>query len=422
MRQVMKSFSWALGCVLVVGVAFGASGARATEIIPGVENLAQYHAKELAGKRVAILTNPTGVGLDFTSTIDLVRALPNVTVVRLFSPEHGLRGGYSAGQKVDETKDPVSGLPIVSLYGKSRRPSQESLKGLDVVLYDIQDVGVRHYTFVSSLTYMMEECEKAGVEVWVLDRPDPMGGMIVGGPMLEDDLKSFIGIHNVPLIYGMTPGEWARMIQAERTPKVHLKIIPVRGWTRGMTYGQIGWPWVPPSPNIPRWESCIHYAMTGTIGETGKVSEGVGTPLPFELIGAPWLDGARFAKGLTALQLPGVAFRAASFTPRFGAFSGQTCNGAQMYVTDTKAVDPARVQLELMAALNRLAADKAIFKSGRKGQEGDSLFLKALGDKALGATLADAQDPHAHDKRINEQIEAFMKRRAKYLIYDEPKD
>ena len=182
------------------------------EVLPGVEVLARDHAHELAGKRVGILTNPTGVTRELKSTIDVIRSLPQVRVVRLFSPEHGLRGQHYAGDKVSENLDPVSRLPVVSLYGATRKPTPEMLEGLDMVIYDIQDVGHRTYTYVSTLTYLMEACEEAGVAVWVLDRPDPMGGHLTGGPMLDPDLESFIGIHPVPQVYGMTPGEWAQTV------------------------------------------------------------------------------------------------------------------------------------------------------------------------------------------------------------------
>ncbi len=396
---------------------FGVSKATSADVLPGVEVLARDFAGDLAGKRVGILTNPTGVDSNLNSTIDVVRGLKGVKVVRLFSPEHGLRGGYYAGEKVDETRDPVSGLPIASLYGQTRRPTPEMLKDLDVVLYDIQDVGVRHYTFVSTLTLMMEECEKTGVAVWVLDRPEPTGGKIVGGPMIEDRLLSFIGIHNVPLVYGMTPGEWARMIQAERTPKVKLRVIPMKGWRRGMTYGDLGWAWVPPSPHIPRWESCYFYAMTGTIGELGTVNEGVGTPLPFEMIGAPWLDGVKFARAMNALHLPGVRFRPATFTPHYGNYEGKTCQGVQIHVEDFRKIDPPKIEFELMAQLAKIAPEQKIFKAGMEKGKETSGFLPALGDSRLAESLARNEDPHVHSDRIGKELQKFLERRQRCLLY-----
>jgi uncharacterized protein YbbC (DUF1343 family) len=406
-RKQLRAF--ALISVLVL--CLSASGFA--EALPGVEVLLRDHAGELNGKRLGLLTNPTGVDRRLNHTIDLIRAIPGARLARLFAPEHGVRGGYYAGEKVDETKDPISGIPIASLYGRTRRPTPEMLKDLDIVLYDIQDVGNRHYTFISSLAYMMEECEKAGVAVWVLDRPEPMGGNIVGGAMLNAGLITFIGIHTIPEVYGMTPGEFARMYQAEKTPKLDLRVVPLEGWKRGMNYGALGWVWVSPSQHIPRWESCYYYSITGTIGELGRVSEGVGVPLPFELLGAPFVDGVRLAKELNARSLPGVVFRPATFSPRYGRFQGKSCQGVQIHITDYSKVNPPVVATELMAALNRLYADQKIFSNLSEG----NLFLPALGDPALADHLADGGNPLDHQKRINSELEKFLTRRTKYLLY-----
>ena len=390
---------------------------EALPVLTGLEVLLRDHAAELQGRRIGILTNPTGVTRALDSTIDAVRALPGIEVVRLFGPEHGVRGQHFAGAKVNETVDPVSGLPVVSLYGATRRPTQEMLEGLDVVLYDIQDVGHRTYTYVSTLTYLMEACAAAGVAVWVLDRPDPLGGRVVGGPMLDPDLVSFIGVHPVPQVYGMTPGEWARMVRAERVPEVDLRVIPLEGWQRGMTYGETGLPWVPPSQHIPHWESSFFYAMTGTIGELRRVNEGVGTPTPFELIGAPWLDGREFAHRLNALGLPGVRFRALSYTPRYGTGSGELLQGVQIHVLDYEGVDPPRVGTALMAQLAEIAPEQAIFARYLNDDGSATGFLKALGDRAIAEALAENRVPQALVTGESQALRDFMKRRAGYLIY-----
>ena len=386
-------------------------------VLPGVEVLLRDHAAALRGLRVGILTNPTGVTRMLESTIDVVRALPGVDVVRLFGPEHGVRGQHFAGAKVNETVDAVSGLPVVSLYGATRRPTPAMLEGLDVVLYDIQDVGHRTYTYVSTLTYLMEACAEAGVAVWVLDRPDPLGGRVVGGPMLDPDLESFIGVHPVPQVYGMTPGEWARMIRAERAPDIELRVIPLAGWRRGMTYGETGLPWVPPSQHIPHWESAFFYAMTGTIGELRRVNEGVGTPTPFELLGAPWLDGLEFARRMNALGLPGVRFRALSYTPRYGTGSGELLQGVQIHVLDYGAVDPSRVGAALMAQLVGMAPEQHIFARYLNDDGSATGFLKALGERSIAETLAENRVPEALVTGESEALRAFRTRRADYLIY-----
>lgn len=405
-----------LAIVPALLVLFQVAPVRAANVLVGVEVLARSHARDLAGRRVGLITNPTGVDRELNSTIDIVRALPDVKLVRLFAPEHGVRGAHYAGDKVDETRDPVSGIPIASLYGKTRRPTPEMLADLDVVLYDIQDVGVRHYTFVSTLTYMMEACEKAGVEVWVLDRPEPMGGRVVGGPVLESDLKGFIGIHEVPVVYGLTPGEWARMIQAERTPGLKLRVIPLEGWRRGMNYGALDRPWVPPSQHIPHWETCYFYAMTGIIGEISDISVGVGYTLPFEAIGAPWIDGPALAKRLNALDLAGARFRPFAFVPRYGAFTGKPCNGVQIHVTDFERVDPQRIELALMEQIDALHPKQGLFRKALENK--DCLFQAALGDRALARGLAAGESPAKHAPRLDAELARYLARRAKFLLYE----
>ena len=386
------------------------------EVLPGVEVLVRDHARDLEGKRIGILTNPTGVTRTLESTIDVVRALPNAEVVRLFSPEHGLRGQHYAGDKVNENVDPISGLPVESLYGATRKPTPEMLEGLDIVMYDIQDVGHRTYTYVSSLTYLMEACEAAGVAVWVLDRPDPMGGQITGGPMLDDDLQSFIGIHPVPQVYGMTPGEWARMIKAERTPDIELRVIAMDGWQRGMNYGELGWIWIPTSQHIPHWESSYFYAMTGTLGELHALNNGVGTPSPFQLLGAQWLQPIEFAARLNAQELPGVIFRPTSFKPRYAFGTGELLHGVQIHISDIKTVDPTKVLTALMLELMHAAPERKLFDALDNGNGQATMFLKALGDRSLAELLA-RNKLDAFETTGNQALESFRERRLKYLIY-----
>ena len=414
MRYNLHLSTMILAMCLLVWASAAMPAVAAPDVWPGVEVLVHEQPGLLAGKHVGILTNPTGVDRHLLSTIDLIRALPGVTVVRLFAPEHGLRGGVPAGEHIGDSKDAISGLPIVTLYGATRRPTPAMLEGLDTVVYDIQDVGHRTYTFVSSLTNLMEACEAAGVEVMVLDRPDPMGGEAVGGPPLADDLHSFIGIHNVPQVYGLTPGEWARLIQCERTPKLRLTVVPMKGWRRGMTYGDLGWPWVPPSPHIPHWESSYFYAMTGTLGELQAVSEGVGTPSPFELVGAPWIDSVKLAEVLNTQGLTGVLFRPTVFTPRYGPFEGKECLGVQIHLVDPHHCDPARVCRAILETLARQYPGRALFKPS--DSERYRMFLKALGDHPLAEALATG-DFAGVDAYLDAAQAAYRARRAAVLIY-----
>ncbi len=399
-----------------MGAWRGVAAQSETPVTPGVEVLVDAFAARLEGKRVAILTNPSGVDRAMVSTIDRVRELPRINVIRLFAPEHGLRGGLAAGEMVKGGKDPVSGLPVVSLHGASRRPSRDDLKDLDIVLYDIQDVGHRTYTFVSSLTYLMEACEEAGVAVWVLDRPEPMGGKHFGGPMLDKANVSFIGVHDVPQVYGMTPGEWARLIQRERTPRLELSVVPMRGWRRGMTYGELGWVWVPPSEHIPRWESSFFYAMTGTLGELGVVSEGVGTPLPFEQIGAPWIDARQLARALNRPALDGVKFRPTTFRPRYGAYQDKTCFGVQIHLTHPKTCQPYRVSDLILTTLARDYAGRELFKPGSNDRY--RMFLKAVGDGMFANALSSDDGFETYRGRARARLEDYARRRQAVLIYE----
>ncbi len=383
---------------------------------PGIEILARHYADQLRNKRVGILTNPTGIDRNLRSTIDIIRSLPDVNVIRLFSPEHGIRGSYKAGEKVDEYIDAATGLQIVSLYGKSRKPPTSSIDDLDVVVYDIQDIGSRTYTFISTMTYMMESCEKAGVSFLVLDRPCPMGGDRIGGPMIEDRFLSFIGIHNVPQVYGLTAGEWARLMQAERTPGIRLAVIPMKGWRRGRLFGDLGFPWVPTSEHIPAWETAFFYAMTGSLGELGNVSNGVGTPTPFELVGAPWVDAAKITAAMNRKALGGVRFRSTSFRPRYGTFDGVLCHGFQIHKTGPSQCDPAKVGLKILEVLSMLYPEKNLFRD--TGSGGYRMFQKSVGDSRLLERLGSGQELGSSEKILERSLQDYGKRRHAVLIYE----
>jgi uncharacterized protein YbbC (DUF1343 family) len=408
----VRVYPWtAFFCLWLSG---GPAWPAPVEVRPGIEILCDHYAARLAGKRVGIVTNPTAIDRFGAHAIDRIAALPDVKLVRLFAPEHGLRGGYQAGEKVEDAKDPVTGLPVVSLHGATRRPPAESLQGLDVVIYDIQDIGSRSYTFVSTLTYMMEACEKAGVAVMVLDRPDPLGGNKIGGPLLNAANRSFIGVHEVSLVYGMTPGEWARLIQRERTPGIELTVVPMSRWKRGMVYGDLGWAWVPPSEHVPRWETSFFYAMTGTLGELGVLSEGVGTPLPFEQVGAPWVDAQGLAAAMNRRNMAGVWFRPTTFRPRYGSFQGDFCQGVQIHLRDPHVCNPAVVGIALLETLQRMYPERELFKP--RAGNAYAMFVKALGDSAVAERLAAGRVGEIEDK-IATDLQSYLARRAEILIY-----
>src|SRR6185436_3937605 len=292
------SFTGALvltGCTL--------TQAASARVKLGNETLAQHKFKELAGKRVGLITNPSGVNGNLESTIDVLRVAPNVKLAALFGPEHGVYGDVPAGEKIDSRTDPRTGLPVHSLYGKTHKPTPEMLKGLDALVYDLQDTGCRSYTFISTMGVAMEACGEAGIEFIVLDRPNPLGGVRIEGAMIEDEkLRSFVSKWDIPYVYGMTCGELAGMINGEGWIKKSCKltVIPMKGWKRSMTWRDTGLPWVPTSPHVPHGESPMFQVATGMLGEIGGVSTGIGYTLPFQCVAAPGVDQHKLAATLNA--------------------------------------------------------------------------------------------------------------------------
>lgn len=398
-------------------------------VLPGLET-ARAQAPGLRGLRVGYLTNPTGASRDLRHGVEHAEHWLGVKIARLFAPEHGLRGGLGAAICFGDGVDASTQLPIVSLHGERRRPLPEHLEELDAVVYDIQDVGHRAYTYISSLALMIEACAEAGVELWVLDRPDPLGGATVGGPMLDEDLRSFIGIHNVAQNYGLTPGEFARLYAAERAPDAAVRVVTMQGWRRGMSYGETGWAWIPPSEHIPHWETCRHYAMTGTLGELGIVSNGVGTPQPFELIGAPWIDAFELAAALNENFKRrgdgGVAARAAQFHPRYGTHAGEACGGVQLHASDGGACNPAAAGQTILITLSELYRERGLFtptapsepEPGRPGPEPYGLFLKALGSRAFADALARGGPFDEVEASLDVHRTDYLKRREAFLLYE----
>ncbi|MDB6124403.1 MAG: hypothetical protein JWQ71_3396, partial [Pedosphaera sp.] len=292
----------------------------------GNEVLAQHGFKELQGKRVGLICNPSGVNGELESTIDILRSAKCVKLVALFGPEHGIYGDVPAGDKVEKRVDQRTGLPVHSLYGdkpEKRKPSPEMLAGLDALVYDLQDTGCRSYTFISSMGLAMEACGEAGIEFIVLDRPNPLGGKRVEGPAVEEKFRSFVGKWDIPYVYGMTCGELARMINGERWIKktCKLTVVPLHGWKRSMIWSDTGLPWVPTSPHVPHEDSPLFQVATGMIGETGKASIGVGYTLPFQCIAAPKLDAHKMADLINSYESPGVKFVPVTFKPYYATFA-----------------------------------------------------------------------------------------------------
>jgi uncharacterized protein YbbC (DUF1343 family) len=350
----------------VICLAACASKAQETagEVIPGIEVLESYGFEELQGKRVGLVTNPSGVDRKLRSTIDILFEAPEVNLVALFGPEHGVRGDAYAGDKVEGGKDPKTGLPVYSLYGSTREPTQEMLRGIDVMVYDIQDVGTRCYTFISTLGLVMRACAKADVEVLVLDRPNPLGGLKVEGPIVEDGFHSFVSEFKIPFVYGLTVGELAGLINeeglncgqtgTEKHLKCRLNVIPMRGWHRNMLYEDTRLPWVLPSPNIPSVHSAICYPACGIGGEFGHLNIGVGYTIPFQTFAAEWIDADALKARLDSYHLPGVAFRTIHYKPIAGYYNGKLVHGVQFFFTDFEKAPVSLLQFYVMQAVQEL--------------------------------------------------------------------
>ena len=338
------------------------------QVLTGIDILQENGFKELRGKRVGLVTNPSGIDRNARSTIDILFEAPQVNLVALYGPEHGVRGDVYAGDYVANSTDPKTSLPVYSLYGPTREPTQEMLKGVDIMVYDIQDVGVRCYTFISTLGLVMRACAKADIEVLVLDRPNPLGGNKVEGNYVEDGFYSFVSEFRIPFVYGLTVAELASLINEEglncgqtgdQAPlHCRLSVVPMRGWQRWMLFRDTGLPWILPSPNIPSMQSALCYAASGICGEFGHLNTGVGYTIPFETFAAEWVDADALKERLDSYKIPGVAFRTIHYKPISGSKKGILIHGVQLIFTDWEKAPVSLTQFYVMQAVNELYPDK----------------------------------------------------------------
>ena len=339
----------------------------------GIEVLRDRGFEGLTGKRVGLVTNPSGVDHLLNSTVDILFNAPGVELVALYGPEHGVRGDLYAGDHVKDSRDEVTGLPVYSIYGATRKPTKEMLQGIDIMVYDIQDVGVRSYTFISTLGLVMEACGEMGIEVMVLDRPNPLGGNKIEGCYVEPGFYSFVSQYRIPYVYGLTVGELAVMINEEgmnrgqkgdQAPaRCELTVVPMEGWTRDMVYEDTGLPWVLPSPNIPFKDTPMYYAAAGICGELyGFMNIGIGYTLPFQVFGALWLNPERLKEKLESYGLPGVSFRTIWYKPFSGSQKGQLVKGLQYFFTDYENARLTDTQFHVMQAVVELYPDKKAFE------------------------------------------------------------
>lgn len=393
--------------------------AQKIRIRTGIEMLKADHFKMLEGKRVGLITNPTGVDNRMVSTIDILAQAPNVNLVALFGPEHGVRGNAHAGDAVSDSIDQATGLPIRSLYGKTRKPTPDMLADIDVLVYDIQDIGCRSFTYISTMGLAMETAAECGKELIVLDRPNPLGGEKVEGNLTEADCTSFVSQYPIPYVYGLTCGELALMLNGERMLsggiQCKLEVVKMKGWKRRMTYEQTGLQWIPASPHIPDAASPYFYPATGILGEFGFVSIGVGYTIPFQMVAAPWMKAEEFARAMNELHLPGVTFRPIYAKPFYSVAQGEQVQGVQIHFTDYRKASLSDLNFLLMQEVARLYPDHKVFEKADQGRYG--MFDKVCGSKSIREAFsrrhswADIRDIWYKD------AEAFRATSRKYWLY-----
>ncbi len=390
------------------------------QVKPGIEVLRDRGFDVLKGKRVGLITNPTGVDNNLKSTVDILHEAPEVELVALFAPEHGVRGDVPAGKKVTDARDAATGVKVYSLYGATRRPTAEMLKDVDVLVYDIQDNGCRSYTFISTMGLAMEQCARLGKEFVVLDRPDPLGGEKVEGPLVDADCRSFVSQYPIPYLYGLTPGELAGLLAGEGMIKsekpLKFTVVPMDGWERWMTFEDTAMPWVLPSPHIPSAETAVYYPATGIVGELDYVSIGVGYTIPFRTFASPWINGQKLAAALNALELEGVRFRPLSYRPYYGFGKGSDLGGVEVFVTDPEKANLTLSQFYVMQELARLyPAHKA---SAGADPSRFGMFDKVTGSKRVRELFF---KNHKVDDILplwNSAADGFKKTKKQYELYE----
>ena len=392
----------------------------------GIDVLESNGFKQLQGKKVGLVTNPSGVNNKLVSTVDILANAPGVELVALYGPEHGVRGDIHAGDKVSDEVDPKTGVPVYSLYGKTRKPTPEMLKDVDAIVYDIQDNGCRSFTFISTLGLLMEAAAENGKEVIVLDRPNPLGGNKVEGNIVEAGNFSFVSQFEIPYLYGLTVGELAQMLNEEgmlkgergnndTIVKCNLTVVPMEGWSRDMVYTDTKLPWVLPSPHMPQAETSYYYPATGILGELGYMSIGVGYTLPFQMVAAPWINAADFADALNALNLPGVTFRPINVKPFYSVGKGENMGGVQIYITDYEKAHLTSIQFYIMQEVARMYPEHEVMANANTGRF--RMFDLVSGTNFIREKFTETKQYKDIEAYWNKDVESFRQKSAKYHLY-----
>ena len=385
----------------------------------GLETLINSNFEILKGRKVGLITNPTGVDHNLRSTIDILFTSDNVQLVALFSPEHGVRGDFAAGEQVGTIIDPLTRLPVYSLYGKTRKPTAEMLKGIDVLVYDVQDIGSRSYTYISTLGLAMEAAAENNIGFVVLDRPNPLGGIRMEGPVTLPGFTSFVSQYAIPYIHGMTVGELAVFLNEEGllkdAVKCNLDVIKMKGWKRSMSFEETGLPWVPSSPHIPHAESPLYYPATGIIGELYVISIGVGYTLPFQLFASEWFDADSLSQNLNSLHLSGVIFRPIHYKPYYSVSQGKVVNGVQIHITDPETASLSLLQFYILQEANKLWPGKDVFTLCDKSRL--DMFDKVCGTDKVRIEFSKTYSVDSIIDLWTKDIPAFREKAEKYFLY-----
>lgn len=394
--------------------------AATAQVKPGVEVLRDRNFDILQGKRVGLITNPSGVDNTLKSTVDILSEAPGVRLTALYGPEHGVRGDVHAGDNVGNSVDAATGVPVYSIYGKYRKPTAEMLDDVDVLVYDIQDNGCRSFTFISTMGLAMQTCAELGKEFVVLDRPNPAGANKIEGCIVEDSCFSFVSQFPIPYLYGLTPGELATYLNEEGLlpggVKARLTVVPMEGYDRKMSFADTGMPWVLPSPHQPNAESALYYPATGILGELYYVSIGVGYTMPFKLVAADWVDAAELNRRLNALDIPGVMFRPIHIKPFYSTGKGENLQGVEIYVTDAEAAPLTLVQFYVMQELAAMYPDHRVMDTPEAAKRFD-MFDKVTGSKQIRRLFTKRHSVADMAPYWNKDVEPFRAASSKYHLY-----
>lgn len=391
--------------------------AQQIKIKTGIEMLKKQQFKCLEGKRVGLITNPTGVDNHLQSTIDILHAAPNVNLVALFGPEHGVRGDVHAGDHVTDNKDATTGLPVYSLYGKTRKATPDMLKDIDVLVYDIQDIGCRSFTYISTMGLAMQAAAENNKEFIVLDRPNPLGGLKVEGNLTEDDCISFVSQFKIPYVYGLTCGELALLLNNEQMlgKPCNLTVVKMKGWKRKMDYVSTGLQWIPSSPHIPHAHSAFFYPVSGILGELGYVSIGVGYTIPFQMFATSWMKADELAQRLNNLHVPGIIFRPIHLRPFYSVGKGEELQGVQVHITDFKKAPLSEIQFLVMQEAAILYPEHAVFDHADSKRF--RMFDQVAGSKQIRERFSRRHRWDDIKSYWNKDVDAFKKLSKKYYLY-----